>query len=224
MTEITPFYRAFISFLSKKDLVKEIERRKRLQDTQQMFDPKSTFSQIVRKLCFVACCYNLLTVPFRCAFLLPNHPAWYVCDALTDIPPLLRIISCFMSPYEEEGRRDIVRNRVSIVKKYFTGQFLLDFISQLPVDYVLGNVWWRMNRLLQWKRLEYLQKDWETTTGLNPMTYRMGKVVCIVLIPIIHIVACFWYGSTLSPSHNLCPPLRFSGTWSHGSLATAPKR
>ena len=194
-TEITPFYRAFISFLSKKDLVKEIERRKRLQDNQQIFDPKSAWSSALRKACFVVCIYNILTVPFRIAFLLPAHPAWYAIDTLCDIPPLLRIFSCFMSPYEEEGRRDIIRSRISIVEKYLKGDFGLDFLSQLPLCYILDDVWLRLFRLLQWKRLEYLQKDWETSSNINPMTYRMGKVVCIVLIPIVHIVACFWYVS-----------------------------
>eukprot|EP01059_Diplonema_ambulator_P001728 TRINITY_DN11454_c0_g1_i1.p1 TRINITY_DN11454_c0_g1~~TRINITY_DN11454_c0_g1_i1.p1 ORF type:complete len:586 (+),score=205.68 TRINITY_DN11454_c0_g1_i1:114-1871(+) len=193
VTEITPFYRAFISFISKRDMVREIEKRKKLNDKQQLFDPMSAWSVWLRKLSFIAVIYNILTVPFRIAYLVPRHPLWIALDALADIPPILRIISTFLSPYEETGRRDIVRNRAKIIEKYLTGTFPLDIVSHLPLDYIFLDVWWRVFRLLQWKRSEYLQKDWEANTKTNPMTYRMGKVILLILIPIIHLVACAWY-------------------------------
>eukprot|EP01064_Diplonema_japonicum_P007157 TRINITY_DN14865_c0_g1_i1.p1 TRINITY_DN14865_c0_g1~~TRINITY_DN14865_c0_g1_i1.p1 ORF type:complete len:523 (+),score=44.20 TRINITY_DN14865_c0_g1_i1:82-1650(+) len=202
VTEITPFYRAFISFISKRDMVKEIEKRKRLNDKEHLFDPTSAWSTRVRKLSFLAVIYNILTVPFRASYLVPRHPVWTVLDLLADIPPLLRIISTFLSPYEESGRRDIVRNRAKIIEKYLTGLFPLDIVSLLPLDYIFQDVWWRGFRLLQWKRSQYLQKDWEENTSTNPMAYRMGKVICLVLMPTIHIVACVWYVITRKYSEN----------------------
>eukprot|EP01063_Lacrimia_lanifica_P007112 TRINITY_DN1449_c0_g1_i2.p1 TRINITY_DN1449_c0_g1~~TRINITY_DN1449_c0_g1_i2.p1 ORF type:complete len:630 (+),score=265.64 TRINITY_DN1449_c0_g1_i2:184-2073(+) len=192
-TEITPFYRAFISFLSKKDLVKEIERRKKLQDTEQLFDPNGPLAEYIRKACFVACCYNLMTVPFRAAFELPVTWWWYVLDVLMDIPPIMRIVQCFMSPYEEEGRRDVVRNRITIVEKYLKGEFPWDFVSQLPIYYGTGDVRWRVLRFVQWRKLEYYQRDWERKSKIHPMTRRMLRVVFLWLMPIIHIVACLWF-------------------------------
>ncbi|KAJ9466383.1 Cyclic nucleotide-gated cation channel [Diplonema papillatum] len=192
-TEITPFYRAFISFMGKKDMVREVEKRKRVQDAHKILHPTSAFSVFLRKLCFLTIVYNLLSVPFRCAYELPLHPVWVVLDALTDIPPIVRIVCQFLMPFEQEGRRDIVSSRLKITEKYLKGGFLLDFVSILPLDFIFQDPWWRLVRLLMWKRCQHLQSDWEKAAKVNPMVYRMGKVVCLILLPTIHLVACWWY-------------------------------
>eukprot|EP01060_Flectonema_neradi_P022359 TRINITY_DN30615_c0_g1_i1.p1 TRINITY_DN30615_c0_g1~~TRINITY_DN30615_c0_g1_i1.p1 ORF type:complete len:542 (+),score=48.86 TRINITY_DN30615_c0_g1_i1:59-1684(+) len=194
--EISPFYKSFISFMKRRDVVREIETQKRLRETVQLFDPSGTFACRLRKIAFFCVIYNLLTVPVRCGFELPQTYQWIIMDILMDIPPWLRIMQNFLSPYPEDESQssvDFLRlNRLRTLTKYVKGKFILDFVSLLPLDYALGT-WYRSTRLLQWKRLDYLQKEWETTTRRNPMAYRMGKVIVLVLLPIIHLVACAWY-------------------------------
>ena len=194
--EITPFYRSFITFMKRRDIIQEIENRKRLRETVQLFDPSGLFAARLRKITFFCVIYNLITVPMRSAYEIPQSYHWVILDLLCDIPPWLRIIQNFMSPYPEDSTqsgRDLFRiSRPRIVVLYLKSKFLLDFISLLPLDYAFG-MWYRTVRLLQWKRLDYLQKDWEASTTRNPMTYRMGKVIVLVLLPIIHIIACLWY-------------------------------
>eukprot|EP00755_Sulcionema_specki_P016237 Sspe_Gene.61504::Locus_34139_Transcript_1_1_Confidence_1.000_Length_1086::g.61504::m.61504 len=203
--EITPFYRAFISFMQRKDLVHELERRKKLQDSMQILDPNSPLSTKLRTACFWAIIYNIFTVPLRSAFEIPDHVVFYVLDALMDIPLYVKLILNFLSPYQEEGQRDMVRSKLKITVAYLKGEFLLDFVSLLPLDYAFQDPWWRTIRLLLMKRLDRLQRHWEKTTKWNPMMYRMGKVICLVLLPILHFVACFWYFVARRYSNDISP-------------------
>eukprot|EP01062_Namystynia_karyoxenos_P062517 TRINITY_DN55414_c0_g1_i1.p1 TRINITY_DN55414_c0_g1~~TRINITY_DN55414_c0_g1_i1.p1 ORF type:complete len:777 (+),score=290.43 TRINITY_DN55414_c0_g1_i1:163-2493(+) len=191
--EITPFYRAFIAFMRRKDMVRELEQKKLMQDSVPLLDPNSSVSKGLRSVCVFAILYNVLTVPFRFAYDISRSPAvWLTLDALMDVPLIIRLVTSFLAPYKDQAQQDMVRNKRLIARQYLCGDFALDLLTVLPLDHALQDVRWRFFRFLALKRLDRLQKHWESQSLISPVAYRLLYMLALLVL-VVHNAACLWY-------------------------------
>eukprot|EP01043_Picozoa_sp_COSAG02_P026259 COSAG02_NODE_1507_length_12231_cov_56.431751_4_plen_780_part_00 len=168
-------------------------------------DPDSKFSEAWDLLQVTFLLYVAYAVPTRTAFDIntPTDDVWFYVDLLVD---LYFISDCFLSfrtaYWTANGVLEV--NKRAIAENYIRGWFLLDFISSLPINYILlfsvGQEQaakyrilrcFRLFRLLRLARIKRLVARYQDSFDLGPYLGLLGTVASILFAA--HMMACLWY-------------------------------
>ncbi|KNC47922.1 cyclic nucleotide-binding protein [Thecamonas trahens ATCC 50062] len=146
---------------------------------------------------FLAIVYNALSVPFLIA-MTDRYSAriwtWIVANVLADLVYLADIVvHAYFVGYYNEGFLELERGTVA--RHYFSGQFRLDVLALLPLDYVLLAaslpdlaIVLRLLRLLRLTRVGPMFSTWEFNSS-KPTVFRLGRLLCVLAFA-VHLVAC----------------------------------
>ena len=155
--------------------------------------------------------YSVISTPFRLGFDYPATGGWYVFDWMCDIGFFIDIAVNFRTAFVDvSGVVETVPN--AIANNYLKGWFTIDFVSTVPIDFVIGQLVGgggqtlralklvrilRLVRLLKLARLGKLVSVLEEDYNISPVLLRyMGLLVQVYFIA--HLLACFWFYVTLS--------------------------
>ena len=95
-----------------------------------------TFIHTWLNLYFRALSYVTVVTPFRVSFILYDDIQWIIFDILIDTIFIIDIFVNFFSAYYDHQFQIIIDNKL-IAKTYLKSWFILDFVSVLPLSYLM---------------------------------------------------------------------------------------
>jgi len=157
--------------------------------------------------------YLVLSIPLKICFeieLADNNP-WSILEVVVDVCFMVDIILNFCTGYMHGT--EFITSRRKIAKNYMKSWFLLDFVTSIPADIVVGAVKIRGNarsvatlskvlkiarvvrllKLLRLLRLMSLISHWENHSNLGALASRLLKLILIIFLA-AHLSACGFVG------------------------------
>lgn len=200
-------------------------------------DPDSKFSEWWDMAQVTFLLYVAYAVPSRTAFDIdtPLDNAWFYVDVVVDV---YFIADCFLSfrtaYWAKNGVLEVSKR--AIAEHYLKSWFVLDFISSIPINYVmllfLGQEraakyrilrMFRLFRLLRLARIKRLVQRYQDSFDLGPYLGLLGTLATILFAA--HAMACGWYfmgTSSVAREDGDGNPVYecMDGTWSHTCAGT----
>jgi len=164
---------------------------------------------------FVGLCIilSVILVPLRLSFDVEVEGAGAGVDIAIDVIFGIDLFMCFRLAYPT-AQGQLIYDVRSIAKNYFTGSFLIDFITTVPVDriaksFVTEGSALRVVKILRVLRLFRLirlirllqngplfEKFEDMTRGINPSVFSL-LFLFFVLLFAAHLIGCIWHVVTL---------------------------
>ncbi|CAK92730.1 unnamed protein product (macronuclear) [Paramecium tetraurelia] len=152
--------------------------------------------------------YTSIILPFRISFYVNKEESyWQQIDIVTDVLFWIDLwINMFSGYYDEEGK--LVVQKRTVILKYLKGWFLLDFISCLPLTYMIDSSnsndgqeiklvkLAKLPRLYKLTGLVKLSKQFRITSNdFFQFNYGMTRLTSLFLsvILVIHLSSCVWH-------------------------------
>ena len=183
-------------------------------------DPDSQFSMGWDLVSVLFLIYVCITVPIRACFP-PNIDgnrdysnvlslSWTV-DTITDLYFIADLIMNFFTAFPNPHDGTPVIDRRSIAVHYAQGWFLIDFVSSIPIQYILMLLekasttgdremdlrflksirLLRLSKMLRLVRLKKLMQKYEKLAAVQE--YGNLAMVLFVIFGVAHVLACMWY-------------------------------
>ena len=180
-------------------------------------DPESSFSSSWDMLQVLFLCFVTYSVPYRAGFgvEIEMFSGWWYLDTLIDLYFIIDLVLNFFTAFYDingvrEGRLHV------IAKSYLRGWFAVDFVSCLPVQYIMllansdnqddngGNLrvikTLRLMRLSKMLRLARIKRILAKYENLEFVQQYSGMLVLVFIIAFAgHLLACFWYMIGVTP-------------------------
>eukprot|EP01006_Ploeotia_vitrea_P041193 TRINITY_DN66494_c2_g1_i1.p1 TRINITY_DN66494_c2_g1~~TRINITY_DN66494_c2_g1_i1.p1 ORF type:complete len:683 (+),score=46.74 TRINITY_DN66494_c2_g1_i1:69-2117(+) len=187
---VTPFYRAFVSYVGRQQQVEELTNANALNKIRWIH-PESKLREVHTWACLVAILYNLVCAPIRFGWDIETNTVWLVFDIVTDMLLWADIVFTFVAPAGKSNEKLLQAPLKKRVMTYFTNGFILHLVGTFPLEYLLpAGHNWRLTRLIYLRQVAALQNN-RRLSSLNPSIYRI-LVFAVVLVFFIHIGACSW--------------------------------
>jgi hypothetical protein len=177
-------------------------------------DPESRFSSAWDMLQVFFLCFVSYTVPYRAGFgvEIEIFSAWWFLDTTIDLYFIVDLVLNFFTAfYDSNGVRE--GRPAAIAKAYLQGWFIIDFVSCLPVQYVLLIIdsgdnavnddsgsdlrvikTLRLLRLSKMLRLARIKRILAKYENLEFVQQYSGMLALMFIIAFAgHLLACFWY-------------------------------
>jgi hypothetical protein len=155
--------------------------------------------------------FSCLMIPYRVAFVSADSKAWEIINISVDICFLLDIFIIFNSAFYDDDYK-LVDSRKKIAITYIKSWFLIDLISIIPLEFIIGTGFFnteviriarigRMYKLIKLARLIRIFKFAKKTSKLGQyiqsyftMSEGMERILIMLtgFFLICHIVCCLW--------------------------------
>ena len=195
-------------------VVQEVEETEDKIFMRYIVPPDSMLKTRINLFVAVLILYSVVVIPFRLGFDVPSTGGWYVFDWACDVGFLIDIVVNFRTAYMDHN--GVIETRpAQIASQYLRTWFLIDFVSTIPIDYIIEKAHGgggqtlralklvrvlRLVRLLKLARLGKLVALLEEEYNVNPVLLRYIRLLVQVYF-IAHLMACFWFYVTLSGRH-----------------------
>lgn len=189
------------------------EGKKTIEKFSWVFHPKHKFKLLWNFFLMILLFYTATVLPYRICFDLMQDQDWTVTDLCVDIVFFVDILINFNTALCSLSGK-ISYNRIEIAKKYIKTWFFVDFLSCIPLDYILTNqkdtaIYNRFLRILRVTRIYKivkilrLLKLFRLTRSdflnyflqSNKFNSALTRILFFVLglILFVHISACIWF-------------------------------
>lgn len=180
-------------------------------------DPESSFSSNWDMMQVIFLCFVTYTVPYRAGFGVEIEllSMWWYLDTIIDLYFVIDLVLNFFTAfYDTNGVRE---GRLPVIaKSYLRGWFAIDFVSCLPVQYIMllvdsgnqddsgGNLrvikTLRLMRLSKMLRLARIKRILAKYENLEFVQQYSGMLALVFIIAFAgHLLACFWYMIGVTP-------------------------
>lgn len=142
-------------------------------------------------------------------------PAFYVLNSLIDLIFLMDIIVNFRTTFYDIETGDEVFDPKRSAKKYLKSRFMVDLLSTIPFDNIVGIFYnntspvlqlFSLLKLVRISRLGHIIKSMNVTHDIKNML-KLSKLIFVIII-YIHCLACLWY-VIVTVNKQWRPPLEY---------------